>query len=73
MLADSNEDVSVAYTANKYGMMDDQMDGHSFIVVGKDGAIEWRADYGGSPKYIMYLPVPRLVSDIRKGLHGKSA
>lgn len=73
VLADTTVDVSRAYTANQYGMMGDQMDGHTFILVGKDGVIEWRADYGGSPKYIMYLPVSVLVHDIRRGLHGRSA
>lgn len=73
VLADTTMDVSHAYTANQYGMMGDQMDGHTFIVVGKNGGIEWRADFGGSPKYIMYLPVPRLVADIRMGLHGRPA
>ncbi len=69
VLADTSMDVSLSYTANKYGMMGDQMDGHTFIVVGKHGVIRWRADYGGSPKYIMYLPVSALIHDIRKGLH----
>jgi len=73
VLSDSTMDVSLSYTANKYGMMGDQMDGHTFIVVGKDGVIRWRADYGGSPKYIMYLPVPALIHDIWKGLHGHAA
>jgi len=73
VLSDPNFDVSHAYNTNKYGMMGDQMDGHTFIVVGKGGIIKWRADYGGSPKYIMYLPVPSLIHDIRKGLHAKSA
>lgn len=73
VLADTTTDVSVAYTANKYGMMGDQMDGHTFIIVGKDGVIKWRADYGGAPKYIMYLPVPALITDMRKGLHGQAA
>ena len=39
----------------------------SFIVVGPDGEIEWRADYGGTPDYTMYVPVPNLFADIREG------
>jgi peroxiredoxin Q/BCP len=73
VLSDIDFYVSHAYNANKYGMMGDQMDGHTFIVVGKGGLIRWRADYGGSPKYIMYLPVPALLHDVRKGLHGRAA
>lgn len=73
VLADVDMSVSHSYNANQYGMMGDQMDGHTFILVGKDGVIKWRADYGGSPKYIMYLPVSRLIADMRKGLHGKAA
>ena len=31
-------------------MMGDMRDGHSFVLVGPDGVIRWRADYGGSPQ-----------------------
>ena len=68
VLSDENLAVSKAYTANQYGMMGLSRDGHTFIVVGPDGRIEWRADYGGPPKYTMYLPVPNLLADIRAGL-----
>ena len=46
--------------------------GHTFIVVGPDGRIKWRADYGGSPNYTMYVPVQSLIADIRAGLSGGS-
>lgn len=69
VLSDANLAVSSAYTANEYGMMGRSRDGHTFVVVGPDGRIEWRADYGGPPKYTMYLPVPNLLADIRAGLH----
>lgn len=65
--------VSQAYTANGYGMMGNSRDGHTFIVVGPDGRIRWRADYGGSPNYTMYVPISNLVADIRAGLKGGSA
>ena len=68
VLSDANLTVSKAYTANEYGMMGLSRDGHTFIVVGPDGRIEWRADYGGAPKYTMYLPVANLLADIRTGL-----
>jgi hypothetical protein len=49
-------------------MMGKNYNGHSFIVVGPDGIIKWRADYGGSPNYTMYLPIANLISDMSKGL-----
>jgi peroxiredoxin Q/BCP len=48
-------------------MMGPNFDGHSFLLVGPDGRIKWRADYGGPPKEIMYVPVPRLLGDIKAG------
>jgi len=73
VLSDPSLAVSSAYTANGYGMMGASRDGHTFIVVGPDGLIKWRADYGGAPKYTMYVPVPNLVADIRAGLNGKTS
>lgn len=70
VLSDPGLAVSKSYAANRYGMMGASADGHTFIVVGKAGTILWRADYGGSPNYTMYVPVPNLLADIRKGLHG---
>ncbi len=66
--SDGSLAVSRAYTANSYGMMGQSRDGHTFIVVGPNGRIRWRADYGGAPKYTMYVPVPDLLSDLRRGL-----
>lgn len=62
--------VSKAYAANQYGMMGDSRDGHSFVVVGPDGRIMHRGDYGGAPSFTMYVPVENLVADLRKGLDG---
>lgn len=72
LLSDPGVEVSATYEANQYGMMGTSMNGHSFVIVGPAGAIEWRADYGGAPKYTMYLPVDALVSDIRTGLDDSS-
>ncbi len=52
-------------------MMGDSTNGHTFVVVGPDGKIQWRADYGGAPDYTMYVPVPDLLADMRAGLEGK--
>ena len=54
-------------TANLYGMMGESRDGHTFILVGPDGDIEWRADYGGEPRYTMYVPVPKIIADLKSG------
>jgi peroxiredoxin len=70
VLSDPNLTVSQSYGANRYGMMGSSRDGHTFIVVGPDGHIRWRADYGGAPNYTMYVPVAHLLADLRKGLSG---
>lgn len=67
VLADTNLAVSKAYQANQYGMMGSSMDGHSFVLVGPDGKIQWRADYGGAPKYTMYVPVKQLLAQLMAG------
>ena len=68
VLSDPDLAVSKDYSANQYGMMGTSRDGHSFIVVGPDGRIRWRADYGGPPNFTMYVPPSNLVADIRNGL-----
>jgi len=73
VLFDQGLTVSQAYNANSYGMMGNSRDGHSFIVVGPDGRIRWRADYGGAPNYTMYVPVSNLIADIRAGLNGSAS
>jgi peroxiredoxin Q/BCP len=68
VLSDPDLSVSRAYDANSYGMMGKSHDGHTFILLDKDGTILWRADYGGAPKYTMYVTVRNLVADLRQGL-----
>ena len=68
VLSDPRFAVSLQYHANQYGMMGTSADGHTFVLVGKDGKIAWRADYGGPPNYTMYVPVPNLLADLRAGL-----
>lgn len=72
VLSDPDLAVSASYHANSFGMMGDSRDGHTFIVVGPDGTILWRADYGGAPDFTMYLPVDALLADIQRGLSGGS-
>jgi peroxiredoxin Q/BCP len=69
VLSDPGLAVSQQYHANGYGMMGASRDGHTFILVGPDGVIRWRADYGGPPKYTMFLPTTALLADIKAGEH----
>jgi len=71
ILSDPTFAVSQAYHATQYGMMNGSSDGHTFIIVGPDGRVRWRADYGGAPDYTMYVPVPALIADIKEGLNGR--
>lgn len=68
VLSDEDLAVSRAYATNRYGMMGESRNGHSFVLVAPNGKIRWRADYGGDPNYFMYIPVPNLLADIREGL-----
>ncbi|MGH2695659.1 MAG: peroxiredoxin family protein [Actinomycetota bacterium] len=72
VLSDQRVAVSQSYSTNQYGMMGEGFNGHSFIVVGPDGTILWRADYGGPPDHTMYLPVDSLIADLREGLREAS-
>ena len=71
VLSDESFAVSRAYNATAYGMMAGSADGHTFILVGPDGRIRWRADYGGPPDYTMYIPVSNLIADITAGTNGQ--
>jgi peroxiredoxin Q/BCP len=66
-LVDADLAVSKRYQANQYGMMGEDRDGHTFILIGPDGRIQWRADYGGSPNYTMYVAPQQLAADLRAG------
>jgi len=68
VLSDPDLAVSRAYRTNDYGMMGKSRNGHTFILVGPDGKIRWRADYGGAPDYTMYLPAANLLADIARGI-----
>lgn len=68
ILSDGDLSLAPSYEANQYGMMGTGMYGHSFVLVGPDGNIQWRADYGGPPKYTMYVRPTALLEDLREGL-----
>lgn len=67
LLSDPDLRFSKPYEANLFGMMGTSMNGHSFVLVDEDGLVRWRADYGGAPKYTMYVPIDRLLADMRAG------
>lgn len=69
VLADLGGEYSTTWETNRYQMMGmGEANGHSFVLVGKDGKIVWRADYGGAPKYTMFLPVDVLLADLKQGI-----
>ncbi|MBI2706649.1 MAG: redoxin domain-containing protein [Actinobacteria bacterium] len=67
VLPDPGLALSRSYRANEYGMMGDAADGHTFILVGPDGTIRWRADYGGPPNYTTFVPLDQLRADLQAG------
>ena len=71
VLSDQNKAVSIAYNALAYGMMNGSTPGHTFILVDSEGVIRWRADYGGAPKYAMYVPDTQILQDMKNDLSGQ--
>lgn len=67
VLADTDLAVSRQYDMNQFGMMGDSRDGHSFVLIGPQGTILWRADYGGAPNYTMFVPVNVLLDQLKAG------
>lgn len=68
VLSDPDLSVSARYDALSYGMMQGTRPGHTFILVGPDGTIRWRADYGGPPNFTMYVPDDALLAELRRAL-----
>lgn len=66
VLADEDRSVAQAYDALSYGMMDGATPGHTFILVGPDGVIRWRADYGAAPNYTMYVPNADILAEVSR-------
>lgn len=67
-LADPDRAVSGAYGTLAFGMMNGALPGHTFILVGADGKIRWRADYGGAPNYTMFVADDTLLAELRRAL-----
>lgn len=70
VLADPDLAVSRSYDALSYGMMGGTRPGHTFILVGGDGTIRWRADYGGPPDFTMYVPNATVLAELRRAMAG---
>lgn len=70
VLADIDLAVSRLYDALSYGMMGGTRPGHTFILVGPDGTIRWRADYGGPPDFTMYVPNTTVLAELRRAMAG---
>lgn len=70
VLADPDLAVSRLYDVLSYGMMGGTRPGHTFVLVGPDGRIRWRADYGGPPDFTMYVPNATVLAEIRRAMAG---
>lgn len=70
VLSDSDRAVSELYDALSYGMMGGATPGHTFVLVGPDGTIGWRADYGGPPDFTMYVPNATVLAELRRAMAG---
>ena len=68
VLSDSSLQVDQSYTttgANVGSMHPGMAPGHTFILVGKDGKILWREDYGTTT---MYVPMDQLTAAVKSAL-----
>ncbi len=68
VLSDQTLQVDQAYTtlfADTGSMHPGTTPGHTFILVGKDGTILWRNDYG---TYTMYVPMSELLASVKSAL-----
>ena len=68
VLSDSSSQVDNMYGttgANVGSMHPGMTPGHTFILVGKDGKILWREDYGTTT---MYVPMDQLVASVRSAM-----
>jgi peroxiredoxin Q/BCP len=68
ILSDSSLQVDTSYTTMGGGtgsMHPGMTPGHTFILVGKDGKILWREDYGTTT---MYVPMDQLIAAVKSAL-----
>lgn len=66
VLPDQSLQVDQEYTTLNAGSMHaGSAPGHTFMLVGKDGNVLWRKDYGS---YTMYVPMNELIASVRSAL-----
>lgn len=66
VLPDQSLQVDREYTTLYAGSMHaGSAPGHTFILVGKDGSVLWRKDYGS---YTMYVPMNELIASVKSAL-----
>jgi peroxiredoxin len=66
VLPDQSLQVDREYTTLNAGSMHaGSAPGHTFILVGKDGSVLWRKDYGS---YTMYVPMNELIASVKPAL-----
>ncbi|MDV3293131.1 MAG: peroxiredoxin family protein [Nitrososphaerales archaeon] len=66
VLPDQSLQVDREYTTLYAGSMHSgSAPGHTFILVGKDGSVLWRKDYGS---YTMYVPMNELIASVKAAL-----
>jgi peroxiredoxin len=66
VLPDQSLQVDQAYSTLYAGSMHaGSAPGHTFILVGKDGNVLWRKDYGTST---MYVPMNELIASVKSAL-----
>lgn len=64
LLSDTDATVSTAYNVMQWAVPSDEP-GHTFVLVGQDGTVQWIRDYG-APEHggIMYVPVDELTHEV---------
>lgn len=67
VLADTAGKVTAAYDAGA-STGTGKRPGRSFVLVGRDGRILWRADYAAPPRPFALVPVRRLLDELREAL-----
>lgn len=68
VMSDSDKSVSRTYDMLGFGMHPGVRPAHSFVLVGKDGVILWRADFGAPPREAMYVPENEIRDAVARAL-----
>jgi peroxiredoxin len=76
LLSDAGNDVAVRYGVMRWRVppgapVDASEPGHTFVLVGEDGDVEWIRDYGAAQNGgRMYVPPSELIDDMRASAAG---